>query len=167
MSDTTPPDEWAKLLARNGVSGQQDLARRMSVSPATVNRLVRGMGRPSSETVRAAAEILSGGDTDVIWKLVGTGHFDYGDFPVDKIADDLRLLTPKQRSSLLAIVKAMADPEGKGTGHVETPAEKSDELDERRRVSPYDDLAEALIDDEDSRTKSERDTQRRAKEDLG
>lgn len=125
VSDTTPPDEWAKLLDQKSVSGQQDLARRMQVSPSTVNRLVRGIGRPSAATVRAAAAVLSDGDTDLIWKMIGTGQFDYGDFPVDKIMDDLRLLTPKQRQSLLAIVKAMADPEGKGVGHVAQSAQKS------------------------------------------
>jgi hypothetical protein len=59
--------------------------------------------------------------------MIGTGHFDYGDFPISRIEDDLRLLTPKQRQSLLAIVKAMADPEGKGVRHVAKPNQKSAE----------------------------------------
>ncbi|KQP83781.1 hypothetical protein ASF35_02020 [Aeromicrobium sp. Leaf291] len=96
--------------------------------------MYHGVGRPDAGSVRKVAAVLSEGDTDVVWKLIGTGHADYGDFPLATIEDDLLLLTPKQRQSLIAIVKSMADPEGKRLGHVATPAEKKEDEVARRRA---------------------------------
>lgn len=123
MSDTQ--SEWDKVLAGKGLS-QSSLAREAGVSKATVSRMYHGVGRPDAGSVRKVAAVLSEGDTDAVWKLIGTGHADYGDFPLATIEDDLLLLTPKQRQSLIAIVKSMADPEGKRLGHVATPAKKTD-----------------------------------------
>lgn len=128
VSDTTP-NKWTLLFQRAGIASQRDLAARTGVSPATINRLYHEVGRPDAATVQAVANVLTNGDANAVWQVVGTGHFDYGDFPIDNIADDLRLLTPKQRQSLQAIVRAMADPEGKGgTGHVAEPAQKINDV---------------------------------------
>lgn len=131
MSDTQ--SEWDKVLAGKGLN-QSSLAREAGVSKATVSRMYHGVGRPDAGSVRKVAAVLSEGDTDVVWKLIGTGHADYGDFPLATIEDDLLLLTPKQRQSLIAIVKSMADPEGKRLGHVATPAEKNEDEVARRRA---------------------------------
>jgi transcriptional regulator with XRE-family HTH domain len=131
VSDTQP--RWDKALADKGLS-QSSLAAKAGVSKATVNRMVNGQGRPDAASVRKVAEILTDGDTDLVWKLLGTGHADYGDFPLAQIEDDLRLLTPKQRKALISIVRSMSDPEGKRLGHVATPAEKKDDEVARRRA---------------------------------
>lgn len=129
VSDTQ--SEWDKALAQKGLN-QSSLAAKAGVSKATVSRMYHGRGRPDAGSVRKVAKVLSDGDVDAVWKLIGTGHADYGDFPIAKIADDLVLLTPKQRQSLIAIVKAMSDPEGKGFGHAADADQKIDELARRR-----------------------------------
>lgn len=139
MSETKRKTPWDQALARRGLN-QEKLAADAGVSKATVNRMVRGRGRPNTESVRKVAAVLTDGDTDAVWLLIGTGHFDYGDFPVESIVDELRLLTPIQRESLIALVRSMSDPKGKRSGDVANAAKKNavDGVVEEHNAEEYD-----------------------------
>lgn len=135
MSDTKPtaPEPWGTFLAGKGTNPSR-LATAAGLSKSTIHRLVHSQGRPDATSVRKVAEVLTDGNTDPIWKLVDTGHADYGDFPVGDIEDDLRLLTPKQRKALVAMVRSMSDPEGKRLSEdaSSAPASPADEVEARR-----------------------------------
>lgn len=126
MSDLESlPPAWRKLFEKANVPSQQRLAEDAGVSSATVNRMVRS-GRTTPSSVQAVADILTEGDTEPIWAAMQRPERDHGDFPVDLIADDLKLLTPKQRASLIALVRSMAYPQADeaGTEHGKRSAEK-------------------------------------------
>lgn len=128
MSETeTLPPAWRKLFERANIPSQNRLAEDAGISTATVNRMIRG-GGTSPESIRKVAEILSGGDTEEIYEAMQRTERDFGDFPVHLIDQDLRLLTPKQRKALIAMVRSMAYPEREaGSGHGNNLDEKSDE----------------------------------------
>lgn len=106
------PEPWQRLFRNAQVKSQNDLAERANVSTGTVNRIIR-KGRTSGATVRALADVLTEGDINPIWEAIGASRRDHGEFPVGRIADDLRLLTYSQREALIALVRSMAHPDGK------------------------------------------------------
>lgn len=127
MSETeTLPPAWRKLFENAGIPSQNKLAEVTGMSTATVNRLIRG-GGSSPDSVRKAAAALTDGDTVKIYEAMERTERDFGDFPVHLIDQDLRLLTPKQRKALIAMVRSMAYPEREaGSGRVASSTQKSD-----------------------------------------
>ena len=94
-----------------GIAGQNDLARRAGLSTNTVNRLVHGRGRPSVETIRAVADVLTeDGDTDVIFGAAGLlDSHDHGDWDMREVSGLLPLLSHRQRAAIVELIRSFVE----------------------------------------------------------
>jgi hypothetical protein len=115
----------------------RDLALAADVSPQTITRLVFREAT-SNETVSAVARALKVNE-ERIWALFGRSS----DITPFRLPIDADRLSPRQRTAVLAVVRAMLDPAvAKGDAHAEPATEKTDDLTVRRdRRQPREKLA--------------------------
>jgi hypothetical protein len=97
------PAQWISLLETHGIHSARGLAERMDVSVQTAVRLLHGE-QTSDGTIDAAAELLGVGRDD-IRRLRGEVAL-----PPFRLPSEADTLSPRQRSAVLAVVRAMLDP---------------------------------------------------------
>lgn len=114
MNQPIPP-AWLQAMEARGLGSIRRLATAAGVSPQTIKRMVQGEGDTSERTVEAVADVLFDGDRNQVWQLLGQPARDYTDW---ELPSEARLLTPKQREAVRAVILSMVDPGAKeGGGH--------------------------------------------------
>jgi transcriptional regulator with XRE-family HTH domain len=121
------PPQWLRVMEARGLSTIRRLAQAAGVSPQTIKRMVQGEGDTSERTIEAVADVLFEGDRNQVWRLLGEAPRDYTDWA---LPDEARLLTPKQRDAVRAVILSMVDPGAKaGDGDDRDAAPMTEELD--------------------------------------